>query len=103
MAGQMAIYVPTGASPVSAESSQSLGASAFIGRDIHRLAKNPSPDSECVWASPTRLECTYWNEVGLLYSRGRLVHIAADASGRVTAVSVSSIRKLIGVSFGASA
>ena len=103
MAGQMAIYVATGASPVSAESSRALGASAFVGKDIHRLAKNPSPDSECVWASPTRLECTYWNEVGLLYSRGRLVRVAADAGGRVTAVSVSSIRKLIGVSFGASA
>ena len=37
------------------------------------------------------------------YSRGRVVHVAADESGRVTAVSVSSIRKLMGVSFGESA
>ena len=103
MAGQMAIYVATGASTVSAESSRALGASAFVGKDTHRLAKNPSPDSECLWASPTRLECIYWHEVGLLYSRGRLVHIAADASGRVTVVSVLSIRKLIGISFGANA
>jgi hypothetical protein len=49
------------------------------------------------------IECTYWNEVGVLYSRGRVVHVAANASGRVTAISVSNIRKLIGVSFGASA
>ena len=103
MAGQMEIYVPTGGTPVSAESSRALGERAFVGKDIHRLAKNSSPDSECVWASPTRLECTYWNEVGLLYSRGRVVHVAADESGRVTAVSVSGIRKLMGVSFGASA
>ena len=103
MAGQMAIYVATGDAPVSAQRSQALGERAFVGKDIHLLAKKPSPDSECVWASPTRLECTYWNEVGVLYSRGRVVYVAADASGRVTAVSVSSIRKLIGISFGANA
>ena len=103
MAGQMSIYVATGDAPVSAESSQALGERAFVGKDIHLLAKGQSPDSECVWASPTRLECTYWNEVGVLYSRGRIVSVAADASGRVTAVSVSSIRKLMGISFGESA
>ena len=103
MAGQMAIYVVTGDAPVSAQSSQALGERAFIGKDIHLLAKSPSPDAECVWLSSTRLECTYWNEVGVLHSRGRVVHIEANASGKVTAVSVSNIRKLMGVSTSASA
>jgi len=103
MAGQMGIYVADRGTPASAQSNQALGERAFIGKDIHRLAKSPSPDAECVWLGSTRLECTYWNEVGVLHSRGRVVHVEANATGEVTAVSVSNIRKIMGVSTGAGA
>lgn len=100
MAGQMSIYVSPGGRPVSASENQSLANIAFAGKDIRHLAAEGSFHKNCQRTSPTHLECIYWNEVGIVYSSGRVVHVAADATYRVTAVTVSTIRKLFGVSFG---
>jgi len=86
IAGQMEIYASYGAELASAAKNQALGERAFLGKDIHRLARNPTPDRECVSISATRLKCTYWNAVGILYSSGRQVQIEADNSGNVRAV-----------------
>ncbi len=103
MAGQMSIYVPYAGTAVSADKNQFLGQSAFVGKDIHHLAPGVSPDPECVWTSPTHLVCTYWNETGILYSTGRVVHVTAGANDMVTGVAVSTVRRLFGVSLGAAA
>lgn len=103
IAGQMEIYASYGTELAPATKNQALGERAFLGKDIHSLARSPTPEHECASISATRLKCTYWNAVGILYSSGRLVQIAADESGKVRAVSVSQIHKLLGVTFGTDA
>jgi hypothetical protein len=100
MAGQMSIYASPGGRPIAASENQSLGNSAFIGRDIRHLVAGASSDRNCLRTNPTHLQCIYWNEVGVFYSSGRVVYVAADATYRVTDVTVSTIRKLFGVSLG---
>ena len=101
IAGQMQIYVPYGSKATSAAASRALGEQAFLGRSIKSLARVPNPDLECTATGSGDLKCVYWSEVGVLYSSGRLVRIASDASGKVTSVSVSRIHKALGVAFGA--
>jgi hypothetical protein len=100
IAGQMSIYHMSYEDVSSAEHSEELARTAFVGRHLSRLTQNGSVDPECKQQSPTKLQCTYWTDNSILYSQGRSVKIQLDGAGIVTNAAVKSIRRVLFLSLG---
>ena len=96
LAGQMAIYTVPAHEIAPVERNEALGRQAFIGRDIKSLtAPGRALDEECSYARALEINCEYWNETGVLISRGRRVRILAQPGGKVVEVTVRAAQKSV--------
>lgn len=88
------IHTDSGEDVAPVEVNQRLATKAFLGKDIKSLPTNEaSLDEECSFKNPREINCTYWNELGLIRSKGRHVTIVADSNGKVISVSVVQIKR----------
>lgn len=90
LASQMSIYTAPAREMATPERNAELGRRAFVGRDINTLLPNRRPlDPECAYTRALEINCTYWNETGLIQRRGRQVRILAEPGGKVVEVTVT--------------
>jgi hypothetical protein len=97
IAGQMGIYRYPGEELLPAAQNQAIGRRNLVGRSMDNLVNlenGRAMDPECKQVGSVEIRCSFWNEQGILQSKGRAVRIRADEKGKVIDVSVEAIRKI---------
>lgn len=100
LAGQMGIYHLPSEEPTTVKRSEELARMAFTGKKLNQLTQSGSIDSECHQNSPSVLQCEYWTDNSILYSKGRSVRIELDKAGKVLITRVKESQRIMLFSFG---